>query len=203
MTGIPLVQVYGHTAQGASTAQVNAICRNLKLGTVMGKTQACLNYTVAWFFGGKRVPQTATRVEQVSEWITMWRGFNVDTRRRTRKAWMKKAPILARDPRRWNQAAGPISATICSVLEAGWKKSKGVWQAPDASATLDGALFNKAQIIVSFSKDMEMQTWERAAGHSLSSGMERGIITDFAKKARSQLIKEGNFIADLHCTLWR
>ena len=36
---------------------------------------------------------------------------------------------------------------------------------------------------------------ERAAGHSLSSGMEKGINTDFAKKARSQLIKEGNFIA--------
>ena len=29
-TGIQLVQVYGHTAQGASTAQVNAMCKNLK-----------------------------------------------------------------------------------------------------------------------------------------------------------------------------
>ena len=108
----------------------------------------------------------------------------------------KKAPILARDPRRWNQATGPISATICSVLEAGWKPSiRGFFQTPDASATLDGALFNKAQIIDSFSRDMEMQTWKRAAGHSLSSGMEKGTNTDFAKKARSQLIKEGNFMA--------
>ena len=42
MTGIQPVQVYGHTAQGASTAQVNAMCKNLKMGTVMGyKTQAC------------------------------------------------------------------------------------------------------------------------------------------------------------------
>ena len=74
-------------------------------------------------------------------------------------------------------------------------EAEHTWQAPDASATLDGALFNKAQIIDSFSKDMEMQTWKRAAGHSLSSGMEKGIITDFAKKARSHLIKEGNFMA--------
>ena len=36
--------------------------------------------------------------------ITMWRGFNVDTRRRFRKFCRKKAPTLARDPRRWNQA---------------------------------------------------------------------------------------------------
>ena len=64
-----------------------------------------------------------------------------------------------------------------------------------AAPTLDGALFNKAQIIDSFSSDMEMQTWKAAARHSSSSGLEKGIITDFAKKARSQLIKEGNFTA--------
>ena len=34
-----------------------------------------------------------------------------------------------------------------------------------------------------------------AARHSSSSGLEKGIITEFAKKARSQLIKEGNFTA--------
>ena len=51
-------------------------------GTVLGKTQACTITTVAWFFDVKRVPQTAARVEQISEWITMWRNCNVDTRRR-------------------------------------------------------------------------------------------------------------------------
>ena len=39
-----------------------------------------------------------------------------------------------------------------------------------------------------------MQTWKRVAGHSLSAGMEKGFITDFAQKARSQLIKEGSFM---------
>ena len=68
----------------------------------------------------------------------------------------------------------------------GWKQIlPGFWQTPDASATLDGALFNKAQIIiVSLSRDVEMQTWKRVAGHSLSAGLEKGIITDFAQKAR-------------------
>ena len=85
---------------------------------------------------------------------------------------------------------------ICSVLEAGWKPSTpGFWQKPDASATLDGVLFNKAQIIDSFSRDMDMQTWKRAAGHPLSAGMEKGVITDFAKKAWSQLTQEGNLMA--------
>ena len=71
MTGIHPVQIYGHTAQGASTAQVNVMCKNLKMGTVMGTTRACAIFTVAWFFGERRVPQIAARVEQISEWITM------------------------------------------------------------------------------------------------------------------------------------
>ena len=90
MTGIHPVQIYDHTAQGASTAQVNAMCKNLKMGTVMGKTRACAISIVAWFFGERRVPQIAARVEQISEWITMWRGFDVGTRRRIRKVWRKR-----------------------------------------------------------------------------------------------------------------
>ena len=126
MTGKHPVQVYGHTAQGASTAQVNAMCKNLKMGTVMGKTQACAISTVAWF---------------------LCRGFDVGTRRRVHKVWEENSPTLAKDHRRWNQATHPIAATICSVLEAG---TPGFWQAPEANATLDGALFNKAKIIEKF-----------------------------------------------------
>ena len=116
---------------------------------------------------------------------------DVGTTRRIRKVCRKQALILASDPRRCDQATGPISASICSLLEAGWKRSTpGFWQAPDASATLDGALFNTAQIVDSFSRDMEMQTSKRVGGRSLSAGMEKGVITDFAKKSRSQLISE-------------
>ena len=44
-------------------------------------------------------------------------------------------------------------------VEAGWKPSSPapLWTVP---------LFNKAQIIDSFSSDMEMQTWKAAARHS-------------------------------------
>ena len=162
MTGIHPVQICGQTAQGAFTAQVNAMCKNLKIGIVMGKTRACAISTVAWFFGERRAPQIAARVEQICEWITMWKGFDVGTRRRICKVWVKKATSLAKDHYRWNQSTGPISATICSVLEAGWKPSTpGFWQATEASATLDGALFNTAQIIESFSKDMETKMWKK------------------------------------------
>ena len=158
MTGIHPVQIYGHTAQGASNAQVDAMCRNLKLGTVLGKTQACPITTVAWFFGVKRVPQTAARVEQISEWISMWRNCNVDTRRRIRRFWRKKAPMLAGNPRRWNQATGPISA--------------------NGSATLDGASLTRRR-----SSTVSPVTWRCKHGK-----LQPGILpVPVWKKASSQI----------------
>ena len=126
--GHPLVQVNGRTAQGTSTAQVIAMCRNVKLGTVMG-TQAGAVSTIAWFFCERRVPQTGARVEQVSEWVTVWRGFNVDTRRRTREVWRKIASTLAKNPRRWNKATRPISATchFLTALCSPWRRSSTVF----------------------------------------------------------------------------
>ena len=53
-------------------------------------------------------------------------------------------------------------------------------------------LVNKAQVVDSFSRDVEMQK----AGHSISAAvMEMGTITDLAKKARSLLIRDNNFMA--------
>ena len=169
------------------------MCKNLKTGTVLGKKPKRALFPQSHGSSAKSVchklPPELNKSASGSQCgeVSM-SAQDAEFVRSGRE--VGKAPSLAKDPRR------PISATICSVLEAGWKPSTpAFWQAPEASASLDGALFNKAQIIDSFSKDMEMQTWKRAAGHSLSSGMERGIVTDFAKKAKSQLIKEGNFMA--------
>ena len=141
MTGIHSVQVYGHTAQGASTAQVHAMCKNLKMGTV-GKTQACAISTVAWFFGERRVPQIATRVEQVSEWITMWRGFNVDTGAEFVRSGRKPPLCWRRIPDAGTKRHVRSLQLSARFLEAGSKTSSpGFWQAPDANGTLDGALF--------------------------------------------------------------
>ena len=61
----------------------SAMSRNLKMGTVLGKTKWCPITAVACFFDEGRVPQTATRVEPISEWKTMWRGFNSELSTRT------------------------------------------------------------------------------------------------------------------------
>ena len=167
-----------------------------KMGTVMGKTRGCAISTVVWFFGERRVPQIAARVEQISEWITVWRGFDVAQGAEFVRPG-EKGSLSGKIPQKMEPSDRPNLCHYLFSLGSGLEaEHTRFWQAPEASATLDGALFNKAQIIESFSKDMEMQTREKAAGHPLSMGTEKGITTDFAaKKAGSQLIKEGNFMA--------
>ena len=67
----------------------------------------------------------------------------------------------------------------------GWKPvAPGFEQASGAHAFLDGALFIKTQNVYRFSTNIAIQAWKVAAGHNLSQGMEKGIITEFANKAR-------------------
>ena len=103
------------------------------------------------------------------------------------RSWGEKATSLAKDHRRWNPATGPISATICSVLEASWKPSiPGFW-ASDRSQLYSG--WSSVQQGVDNRKFLQgygNANVQKAAGHPPSTGME---------KARSQLFKEGNFMA--------
>ena len=191
----PSSNLWAHGARSIQCTSQRHV-QKLEVGYGFGKDPSMPYFHSCMVFRGQTCTANCcqSRANQRVDFVE--ENFNVDTRRRIRQVWRKKAPMLASNPRRWNQATGPISATICSFLEAGWKPSSpGFWQTPDGSATLDGALFNKAQIVDSFSSEMEMQTWKTAARHPSSSGLEKGIITDFAKKARSQLIKEGNFMA--------
>ena len=111
--------------------------------------------------------QVATRVERITEWITMWRVFDSDTSRSIRKV-RRKLPLLWRmilvaGTEQRVQSLPPF----VRFWKRGWEPSSpGFWQSPDASATLDGALFNKAQMIDSFSRVMERQMWKQAADHS-------------------------------------
>ena len=101
----------------------------------------------------------------------------------------KRIPFWQMTPDAGNQTTGPISATICSVLEPGWKPSTpGFSQAPDACATIDGALSNKAQIVDSFSRDMEMPNMDKS-GWALAQ-------CRFGERCHHRFCQEGQVSAD-------
>ena len=126
----------------------------------------------------------------------MWRGPNVGTRRRICEAWRKKAPILARNPRRWNQLQGQSLPPFARWRLAGSRAHQvsGKRQTPVPLWAALCSTRRKSSTVSPVTWKCK-QTCKRAAGQSLSACMDKGIITDFAKKARSQLIREKNVMA--------
>jgi hypothetical protein len=170
---------------------------NLKTGTAMGNNTACVTSTLAWVYGPGEEPAVSLRVEQVAWWFDIWQLADATSRERIRKMWVRTLTKLGlkRDTM-WSRAKGPISATICTLYEAGWSPlSPTRWLAKDSVAIVDGSPFNKARILAQLQKDLIAILWAKAGNHIHSAGITKGADMQPAKRAKASLLKEGNFAA--------
>ena len=155
----------GRTAQGASTSQFNAMCRNVKMGTTMSRTQACAISTVAGFFGINRVPRIASRVEQSTVWITMWRGLNTDTKRRVREVWRTTMPILSTIPLLERGNATDFPHHLVSSGSA-WKPVALGIRGRQRLTQSRCCAFQQTHAVDQFLRDIELQVRRGAAEHA-------------------------------------
>ena len=135
ITGTHRQQSYGHIAQGASNSQVKAMRRNLKAGTVLGNTRSCVTTTLAWFYGTANDPAVSIRVEQIAYWLNSWTKLSTSLQNRIKHMWRRLLPKMGLNKKnKWNHARGPVSATICTLFEAGWQpRSPNLWRNSDGS----------------------------------------------------------------------
>ena len=69
MTGTHPTQSYGHVAQGASTAQMFAMTKNIKDTTPFAGTRACTTTVVAWLFGPNANLTLLQEVDDISGFV--------------------------------------------------------------------------------------------------------------------------------------
>ena len=74
MSGTMLVQIYGHTAQGASTTQQLGMRKNVKGATLFAGSGACTTTVIAFTFGPTADPIVKIPLEQIDAWIQTWLG---------------------------------------------------------------------------------------------------------------------------------
>ena len=133
-TGVAPQQGYGHEAQGSAPSQVTLMRRNMKRATPMGNSHSCLTTTIEWYYGLGKDPFVSTGADQIGQWFDLWSKCDDDKTKRIRLSWSRKVHRLARHPNKWSQAKGPISATICTIVDAGWIPSQpDCWIAPNGS----------------------------------------------------------------------
>ena len=174
------------------------MCRCLRLGTALGKTQALLCSS------GFRVLENATRVEKVGQWIALWCDFAIVTTSRIRRVWRKVVLVLASDHQRWNKATVPISTTRCAQLRrlAG-NQSRRVFCKGQKPTLFSTRRFSTTRRLLNESQKTQLQVWKKVAGRTLGKGMESGTTIDFARKTEDHLIKESNCSAVWRTISWQ
>ena len=192
------MQSYGHAAQGASCAQVSSMRANIKAGTTLGTTCACTTTAIAWIYGEYVDPYISIRVEQLATWIDLWVSYGSDVQSKLQNMWRKKlSAIICNRKHMWSLAKGPMTATICTLLEIGWKPtSPSRWFTGESWAMVGSASYSKAHILGQAQQDLKARLWSKAARHrNHGKGLETGAYLFAAKKARANLVKEGELLA--------
>ncbi len=195
--GLGPKQSYGHQAMGASPSLVALMRKNFRRASHLGHTRGCTTSTIWWTFSPAADPAIRIPLEQISEWIDLWLAASPQLRQRIRRSWMRNMPRLVRDPDRWKHARGPMAATICTLVELGWKPaSPAHWRVDDQlMAVADGAAYAKAHVLARAQEDLIKNIARRANGHPQGKGIGDNIFFDGLRQARRALVKEGEFVA--------
>ena len=136
-TGVKPQQLYGASIVGVSPSQQKAARRAAILSSARAGVCPCPTTLLAWAQGPLGDPNVSIPTDQVRLWVSLWNSLPVSSHPPTRAAW-RTARQRASDAgkQKWQTAAGPISATICTLLDFGWDPVQAdVWLSPDRKQT--------------------------------------------------------------------
>ncbi len=190
-------QSYAHQGVGVSGTMLSDMRRAFKTASHLGGTRGCTTSILWWTYGAGADPAIRVPLEQLSEWIDAWLNLDDSMRQRVRRSWRNIMPTLVRDERRWKRANGFMSATICTLIDLGWKPSSpSHWRIDgDTMAVIDGAAFAKTQVLARAFDDISRQLARRAESHPSGAGIGDTVNFDGLRKARAVLLKNGEWAA--------
>ena len=122
--------------------------------------------------------------------MCMWLA-QPELRDRFERCWqMAKIKFEALEPaRRWRRVAGPLAATIVTLLDLGWLPvSSTLWQ--DGSGRqweVSEAPFDLMVLRQAIAASVQSKLWQRAAGHYTAAGVEDGVDLVAASRLLRQL----------------
>ncbi len=195
--GVIPTQSCGHQAQGVGGALMSQMRRNVKKCTHMGSLRGCTTTTIWWCFGAGADPAVRLPLEQLAEWQGIWAASGEEQRRRIRRQWMRMMPKLIKDHNRWRAARGPMSATICTIRDIGWKPAGPAhWRVnTHLMAHVGGTTFAKAHILMKAQGDIMKRLANAASTHDHGKGISDCILLNGARRAKKLLVAEGDYAA--------
>ena len=130
--------------------------------------RACTATTILWRFGEGADPVIETKVQQVCASCDLWGKLGTVQRKRVRRVWMRSMPRVVADERRWQKACGPLEATICTLVDLGWKPiAPDAWIVDeDTVARVGGTAYARAHIAARAREDMKAKVAKHAEKHA-------------------------------------
>ncbi len=191
--GVIPTQSYGHQAQGVGKTLMAQMRKNVKMCTHMGSLRGCTTTTIWWCLGASADPAIRIPMEQLAEWQDIWTGADEDQRRRIRRQWMRVMPGLIKDANRWRAVTGPLSATVCTLHDIGWKPAGPAhWRVnPHLMAHVGGAMFAKADIMLKAQADIVSRLADEASAHDHGKGINGSSLLNGHAKPRSSSWRRG------------
>ena len=169
--------MYGSSSQGVAPSMVRRLRAYAVESLAPPGLRPCSTSALAWHADGAD-PAVRVPLKQVTEWVHYWRGLGAKERRHTAAAWRATRERLRATParRRWAEVAGPLAATVATLLDAGWKPlAPNAWKHGDTlAAMLDRPYPDIVRILAYFRRTLEVALWRRASAHDYSAELAHG-----------------------------
>ena len=119
-------------------------------------------------------------VEHIKLWMQVYERYRtVECKREQLKlAWIRALPRFVHKGVNWSNVGGPLTATIATIAEQGWKPiAPGHWRTPDETmeAVLNGEKSDNLSIAAAFEQTCMINVWNAASKHYMGKGLERGV----------------------------
>jgi hypothetical protein len=195
-TGVKPQQWYGICCMGASPS----LRKKARRAAVMcgGNTGWRPCYTTALCLQGGMMhdPEVELQVKQVGTWLDLWWDVTVAEKEELTCAWRKIRDELTGAPesKRWARVAGPIAATVTTLLELGWQPLQpDFWLSTNRTqAAVRDTAQDETAILECVRRTARRKTWVIASKHWGGRGLEQGE-PDFTafQKLKKKLLKDG------------
>ena len=206
-TGVKAMRDYGALVGGVSPSDIAKHRRSNMLAFRKTGFQPCTATMHEWWMGGDKDPETAIRADQIQAWVGLWNKASSEEKVDFREAWRVILKIAAKAKVRWANASGPMSATICTLLDIGWIPLRpDYWeQRPGMEQREDPLTWPKmdfidlsqvdehgTQVREAFLPTLNKMKWSKASEHWLGEGLKEGNPNfEPVLKAKRYLMRKG------------
>ena len=174
-TNVWPTMAYGISGYGASPTMIREM-RTIAANAADAKAGHCATTQIALEFGETQDPGVKARLMIVKDWVALWNSHG-DKKDRIRKVWAKEY-LKMQGPYRWRTVAGPIGATIATLLDINWDPAApDVWQDCKEGGgkwRLEGQLTGDEECLKQIRESITQLQWKKAAEHHCGKGLQHG-----------------------------